>query len=323
MAHSTQADASPPSCGLRPVVPKRGSGTIDELCAEPFPRMLMLQTTSACNAGCVFCPLPDLRKTAPQGRMDPALLERIVVEAGRYPDVACINLFLMNEPLCDRRLPGFLDLAHRHNPRAQISLWTNAVALSAEVTDTLLRSSLTSLGVSLHAHNPRTWRRITGRSDFVRVLGRLVHFVEQRNARRPDLEIVLRYVGAEQFMTEGEQRQAEAFWADADVTLDIDPGFLSRAGNLDAPAAIREPHKWLAGCQALGGPKQAHVLFTGQVVLCCMDYGRTTFLGDANEQSIHDIWTGPRRRRLLEMLYGQRPADPDFICARCELAIPR
>ena len=304
----------------RPEVPGRGSGKLETLLAETFPRMLMLQTTSACNASCVFCPLPGLRKTLPQGRMDEQLFQRIIAEASRFPELTCVNLFLMNDPLCDRHIVRRIHQTHRLNPQAQVSLWSNAVALRPELTDQLLDSPLSSLGVSLHAHHPETYRRLTGRKDFYRVLRDLVHFVEQRLARRPDLSLVLRYVGAAA-MSDDEKAELRSFWADGQVTLDVDDGFLSRAGNLRAPAEVTTPHRWMRGCQALGGPKQAHILYTGQVVLCCMDYQRSTNLGDLNHSSIQQLWNGPRRRQLLEMLYGVRAAEPGFLCSRCELAL--
>ena len=302
-------------------VPRWGSGSLEALLRERFPRMLMLQTTTACNASCVFCPLPGLRQTLPQGRMEEQLFRRIVDEAAEHPEVTCLNLFLMNDPLTDRRMVPRLRYAGRRCPGAQISLWSNAVALRPELTGQLLDSPLTSLGVSLHAHHPETYQRLTGRKDFYRVLRDLVHFVEQRQARRPDLEIVLRYVGASA-MSAGEKEELVEFWRDGDVTLDIDDGFLSRAGNLRAPAEVAEPHRWMAGCKALGGPKQAHILYSGQVVLCCMDYQRVSSLGDVSRQSLQQVWTGDQRRRVLETLYGQRPAQPDFLCSRCELAVP-
>ncbi len=302
-------------------MPGRGSGTIENLLSERFPRMLMLQTTSACNASCVFCPLPGLRKTMPQGKMSEALFRSIVDQAAEHPEVACLNLFLMNEPLTDRRIVQRLHYAGERCPRAQISLWSNAVALRRDMADRLLDSPLTSLGVSLHAHHPKTYQRLTGRKDLYRVLADLVYFVEQRLARRPDIELVLRYVGASA-MSDDEKEELREFWQDGQLRLDVDDGFLSRAGNLRAPAEVTTPHRWMAGCKALGGPKQAHVLYTGQVVLCCMDYQRKSFIGDLNEQSITEVWTGQQRRRVLEALYGQRPADEEFICSRCELAIP-
>ena len=303
-----------------PKVPGRGSGTIEALLSERFPRMFMLQTTTACNASCVFCPLPGLRKTMPQGKMEEALFRRIVDQAAEHPEVACLNLFLMNEPLTDRRMVQRLHYAGERCPRAQISLWTNAVALRRDVADRLLDSPLNSLGVSLHAHHPDTYQRLTGRKDFYRILSDLVYFVEQRLARRPHMELVLRYVGASA-MSDDEKAELRQFWQDGQVKLDIDDGFLSRAGNQRAPAEVTEPHRWMAGCKALGGPKQAHVLYTGQVVLCCMDYQRRSFLGDLSEQSVAEVWSSERRRRALETLYGLRPADEEFICSRCELAV--
>ena len=302
-------------------VPGHGSGSVEELLDEAFPRMLMVQTTSACNSSCVFCPHRLYRDRLPRGEMDEALFRRIVAEAGEHPDVSCINLFLMNEPLMDPRIVERVELAGQLNPRAEISLWTNAVALSSKRGAALLASPLTSLGVSLHAHRAETYRRLTGRTDFHRVLRSLVRFIEERGARRPDLALVLRFVSAAQ-MEPGEQEELLTFWRDADVTLDIDDGYLGRAGNLAAPGAPAVPHRWLAGCQALGGPKQAHILFDGQVVLCCMDYGRTTSLGDLGRQSLAQVWRGPRRHGYLETLFGQQAADPEFLCSRCELALP-
>ena len=304
------------------LVPGRGSGTVDQLLAEPFPRMLMVQTTSACNAHCVFCPLPALRKELPQGRMEQALFERVMAEAGEHKEVACINLFLMNEPLADKHIVQRVRAAHQHSPQAQISLWTNAVNLTPRMTDRLLASPLGSLGVSLHAHTPEAYRRATGRKDFYRVLGNLVHFVEQRLARRPDLALVIRYVDAATYLPEQERQEVRDFWSEGQLQLDIDDGWLGRAGNLEAPAAPAQPHRRLNGCKALGGPKQAHVLYTGQVVLCCMDYRRISNLGDLNEQSLAQIWRGERRRQALEMLFGLRDTEEGFLCNRCELAVP-
>jgi len=316
---SHQMTVTPPT--QRPV-PGHGSGQLDELLAERFPRMLMIQTVSACNSACVFCPHRRFRKALPQGEMDDGLFWRLLAEAGEHPEVTCINLFLMNEPLLDRQLVERIHMAKRACPQAQISLWTNGVALDAELTARLLDAPLDSLGVSLHAHRAETYRRLTGRGDFPRVLGNVVNFVEQRLARRPDLTLVIRYVSADRLQP-GEERELATFWAEGALVLDIDEGYLSRAGNLEAPGGVSAPHRWMAGCQALGGPKQAHVLFTGQVVMCCMDYARQSSLGDCTQESLGQIWRGPRRREALELLYGVREAPADFLCSQCELAIPR
>jgi hypothetical protein len=303
-------------------VPGHGSGQLDELLAESFPRMLMLQTVSACNSACVFCPHRRFRTSLPQGEMDDELFRRLLAEASEHPEVSCINLFLMNEPLLDPRLVERVYMAKRACPQAQISLWTNAVALDAELAERLLDAPLDSLGISLHAHHAETYRRLTGRRDFPRVLGNVVNVVEQRLVRRPDLTLVIRYVSADR-LQRGEEQELAAFWQNGGVVLDIDEGYLSRAGNLEAPGGVGEPQRWMAGCQALGGPKQAHVLFTGQVVMCCMDYARQSSLGDCTQESLGEIWRGPRRREALEMLYGAREAPESFLCSRCELAIPR
>ena len=54
----------------------------------------------------------------------------------------------------------------------------------------------------------------------------------------------------------------------------------------------------------------------GNVVICCVDWTRHTFIGNANEMSLYEIWNGKRLKDIRNiMLSGQR--DKIVSCQNC------
>src|SRR3990172_5767896 len=66
-----------------------------------FPKLLMIQTNSLCNAKCVFCPYGKTSEPLPKHTMDMDLYCKIVDE-GAQKGAKRIAPYLMNEPLCDK-----------------------------------------------------------------------------------------------------------------------------------------------------------------------------------------------------------------------------
>ncbi len=296
---------------------------INTILADALPRRLMIQTTSACNSDCIFCPHKQFRDKLPQGKMSDALYRDILEEVSHVPERMRINLFLMNEPLLDRHIVDKIELAKQIVPNSIIGLWTNGAALDEALINRLLDSPLDGLGVSLHAHRAESYERITGRDDFERIRDNVSRLAERRLAtERTDLTMVLRFVGAGHFLDENEHDELRDYWADRSVGLDVLVGHNSRAGLVTSRVGVMRPRRWLAGCGDEGGPRQAHVLFNGEVVLCCMDYQRKTVLGDRSVDSLETIWTGDARRQTLRRLYGLRQAEPGFLCSACEWSVP-
>ena len=296
---------------------------INTVLAHRLPRRLMIQTTSACNSDCIFCPHKQFRDKVPQGKMSDALYQDILEEVSHVPERMRINLFLMNEPLLDRRIVEKIELAKKIVPNSIIGIWTNGAALDEPLIDRLLGSPLDGLGVSLHAHRADSYERITGRDDFERIRKNVLCLANERLARkRTDLTMVLRFVGAGHFLDDKEHEELREFWADSGVRLDVLVGHNSRAGLVTSRVGVMRPRPWLAGCGDDGGPRQAHILFNGQVVMCCMDYQRKSVMGDRSRESLEAIWTGDQRRQILRRLYGLHQAEPGFLCSACEWSVP-
>ncbi len=317
------AAAAPAGFSVSEPTDVKDPDVINTVLRHRLPRRIMIQTTSACNSSCIFCPHTQFRDKLPQGRMSDELFRSIIEEMSQVPEQVRINLFLMNDPLMDSHIVEKIHLAKEIVPNSIIGLWTNGALLNDELTERLLTSPLDGLGVSLHAHDASSYERITGRDDFDEIREAVLWLAAERLAhQRLDLTLMLRFVGAGHFLDDDERQALRQYWADTGVLLDILVGHNSRAGLVTSRVGVIQPRRWMAGCGDEGGPRQAHVLFNGKVVMCCMDYQRKLVLGDLSGESLEEIWTGDTRRQVLRKLYGLREAEPGFLCSACEWSVP-
>ena len=287
-----------------------------------FPESVMVQTTSRCNAACVFCPYPAVTRKLHHGVMSYSLFAKLMKECARYPQMQSINLFLMNEPLMDPQIVSRADFAKEHNPDAALCIWTNGCNLDEELSRSLILSGLDCIGISIHAHWAETYQQITGRGDFSRVLNRVTRFVELRNELRPHFRVDIRLVGVRQFLSPEEVDESVAYWKAYNISgVESLLGHVNRAGNL--PGTFQVVHRKICGCADRMPYHMAAVLWTGDVVLCCMDWRREVVLGNIRQQSLASIWRSPRRREVMATLQGEQDAPRDFLCKRCEESIAR
>jgi radical SAM protein with 4Fe4S-binding SPASM domain len=283
---------------------------------DEFPSFLMVQTTTRCNAACIFCPYPVVSKEIPRREMSFTLFRKLMNECSRHPRLGGIMLYLMNEPLTDPQLVDRIDYAKQRNPETPIIICTNGCNLDRVTVDGLLGSGLDHVTVSIHAQWPATYRRLTGRADFVELQRRVTRFVQQRNQRRRDMRVEIRLIGAQQFLSADEVSEAERYWRGVGADdVEVFLGHTNRAGNLAGTYHI--VHRRICGCRDGMPFHMAAIVSNGDVVLCCMDWRREVVLGNVNEHSLQAIWSSPRRREVLAWIRGERDSAADFLCKRC------
>ncbi|NLH49201.1 MAG: radical SAM protein [Myxococcales bacterium] len=286
------------------------------------PRAVMIQTTSRCNANCVMCPHPLVRRTMPQGDMDEGLFAALIDEIAAFPGLRRVMLYLMNEPLLDRQIVARIRRARAALPAVELYLLSNGIALDDRLSDELLDAGLTWIGFSLHAARPETYRRITGRDDFTRVRDQVARHLRKMIDRYGPDAAMINATRIRPFVDDEEWDEIGRFWRDVGLQrLDLVEGYISRAGNVEVYG--REPmrHAAMLGCKTVWAYEMAHVLFDGVVVPCCMDYRRRAVWGNARAQGLLAVWRGEARRRFLERMDGRELAADD-LCRACEDAIP-
>lgn len=294
------------------------SGELDEAGLErwlpAFPLKIQLQTASPCNAACQMCPWPQTRETLPQGSMSNEVFDLFEHQVRGQP-VERLSLFLMNEPLIDRRLEGFIRRLKQALPRADQVIYTNGSLLSGERAEALAEAGLDELSISVIGFESESYRRLMGGLGFERALQRLTE-VGQRLAAGRLGNMRVRVVGLD--FPEG-RAGMQAFAQQTGLPIYLNP-LTNRAGNVAAedfldPTDLAARRGVFRACQRPF--VKAYVLYTGQVVLCNCDWERSTIVGDIRQQTLAEIWRGPALNAIRRAHISARlPADS--LCARCD-----
>jgi hypothetical protein len=91
--------------------------------------------------------------------------------------------------------------------------------------------------------------------------------------------------------------------------------FHNRAGNVQLDGWTPEnPSLDYSGCPRI---YDLHVLWNGEVVSCCCDYGHEMVLGDLSKQSITEYFNSSKYQDWTKQVQGEVEVPDNFICKRC------
>jgi radical SAM protein with 4Fe4S-binding SPASM domain len=283
-----------------------------------FPLKIQIQTFSRCNAACEMCPYPEI--TGEEGfdhtRMDDALYVSLLEQMeGR--GVERLSLFLMNEPLLDRRLPRWLTMARRALPETKFGLFSNGAALSEPLLRALAEAGLDELCISVHGFEKALYERVMRKLVFERTLANLEMAV--------GLHAAGELQGLHLQIVTGDVPDVTATLASMPAALEpyvVLKGFSNertvsevRQGLGSSPQAERRNHDRRPLCQRPF--VKLYIMTDGECVLCNCDWRRRIVLGNARETTLDAIWKGAKyaavRRRHMRDQYLAHS-----ICERCD-----
>jgi len=61
--------------------------------------------------------------------------------------------------------------------------------------------------------------------------------------------------------------------------------------------------------------EQAYILYNGDVLLCCVDWERSTVLGNLKEKSLAEIWNSEAYMRIRRDYFNNRTNN--ILCGKC------
>ena len=254
-----------------------------------FPRTVQIQTLSGCNARCQFCPNGHTVNRLSMGSMSEDLFRKIVEEVVQHP-VKRISPYLMNEPLADPRLPDLIRyIADRKRKDTKISISTNATYLTGELGERLIESGLDSLHISFHGIYKETYETSMGNLDWETHLNKVNHFIElkrRRKAKNPIITVTMVHTAT----IDQELEEIRDYWNSRGVVVRIHTLENRSHAWVEGQDINVKPMKPYTNCDRLMG--QAYVLWNGDAVLCCVDWERTTILGNIAKQSLQSVWLG-------------------------------
>jgi len=258
----------------------------------PFPEDIQIQTITGCNASCAFCPQGKTKNPFPQEKMEDDLYHKIIDECLKKP-VKRISPYLMNEPLLDRQLGWKVSILLRKKPSSlSIKVNTNASLLKGNTVEDILNSGLDRLNISFHGISKEVYEKNMQGLDYEETLNNVNNFLESKskmNAEKPKVTITM----VRTKWIEQEIDKINSYWGEKDVSIHIQP-LDNRANECFKDKGLNlnewEPYRW---CKRLF--TQAYILYNGDMVLCCVDWERTTILGNVRDMTIEEVWNGESR----------------------------
>ncbi len=200
--------------------------------------------------------------------------KRIIEELAALRFSGRFSPFLQCEPLLDKRLPELISITGEFLPRAKLLIQTNGDMLTAKKGITLFKSGLHKLVINCY-------------DDEKNRLSRLRNIATEIKSQMPEVKYS---VGGFHMMIRPERpnhiRQEITI---EDKTTWTKDGQENWAGNVPGIHLEREPMK--AWC--FRPFYQLYVHYNGNVVLCCCDWKGDVVLGNINENTLSEIFSGP------------------------------
>jgi len=266
-----------------------------------FPRAIQIQTTSYCNAMCLFCGYKHTHNTLEMGYMDDDLFKKIIDETSRH-FIGRISPYLMNEPLMDKKMPERIAYIEQHSkPFTKTKINTNGALLTEDMSERLIDAGLRHLWVSVQGYSAETYTKSMGIKKF-NVLDNIDRFLdirERKGKKLPKLSITT----LDTTIVHDELEYAKKHWAERGVKFKIHT-VDNRSGDDISELSSREKLSLRRDCDLF--LKQAYVLFNGDVILCCHDWRRTVVLGNLREHSLEEIWNS---EHFLELIRQYQAGD--------------
>lgn len=292
---------------------------------------VQIQTVSNCNGKCIFCPYQGSWHQKNPGKMDWTIYEKIVKNLENYK-ILKFCPYLQNEPLLDKGLFTKIRYALKRLDIERLELSTNLAFLNDDIVDEIVAifpNIRHEIWISFHGINKTSYEDIMG-LDYERSLNNVLRLVEQ--SQKIPLNIVIRGAGSPKTDLGGLKswfggEEYLSFWGEQLHHFKDKPKvrfitYHDRAGSkqlkIKNMSFNRTFNENLRGFYCNRFDRWLHFLYTGEPILCCMDYSReTAFHETINEKSIEELYSSKQFHELLKKGTGQIESGRDFICKRC------
>jgi MoaA/NifB/PqqE/SkfB family radical SAM enzyme len=268
------------------------------------PKYLQLETVTACNARCPFCPQHEIRRDPP--RMPDATWRKIVAQTRGLG--ITYRPFLTNEPLVDKRQPDIVRAIKQNDPTARVEYNTNGELLTEDLGRALLDAGTDIMRFSVDGFSAETYEPSRVGISYAKVTARIERFLEiwDRGGYRDSTFTEMRMIEVPQNRHEVEAYRA--YW-----------------GPRCSEVVITELYQWpwtgqqredvvLKPCLKI--LDEMFFCTNGNATLCCWDVHERAVIGNVHQQSVLDIWQGHAAQHLRALLDDGR-RDLIQLCSRC------
>jgi radical SAM protein with 4Fe4S-binding SPASM domain len=320
---------------VQPRIYSAPKAPLEERVPLKTPLSVHIDISSICNFRCSFCFQADNKAMKnvglKRGKMSLELFKKIVDDLTEFPEkVKKIKIGNHGEPTLHKDLPEMIAYAKKMEVAEVIEVFTNGSKLEPGLNQALVDAGLQRINVSVEGLSDERYMQVAGvKQDF----SELVEGVKDLYKRKDDsLVIYVKIADQTSALDKGDNRtfilsedERQYFydtfgnicdeiyiekivpqWAETQLDKQND---VSETGMYD-----QKIKRYKETCPFTF--MYLHFNCDGTTSPCTLDWPRKVVIGNVNEQSVKDIWTGRSLHNLrVAMLKGQRK-DINF-CKNC------
>lgn len=305
------------------IIPQNKRTALETVVPLKSPYVIFLDPSGACNFKCNFCPCnnSEYLKEERHKIMDMPLFKKIIDDIVTFEEqVKIIYLNGFGEPLLNAELIAMIKYIKEKNACREIRLTTNGYLLNPKINKKIVESGIDLIRISIEALNSEDYKKITGinvnveklmaniKDLYLKSRGKCKISAKIVNAtlkNQEDKNIFLKMfsVVADFYFIE----EIEEYWPEYHVDL---PDL-----SADANKLYYDDIEEVSICTA---PLVEMTIYSnGKVGICAADWKMRLCYGDANNDSIKDLWYSKKLREFqIKHLTNKRIKIP--YCNECK-----
>jgi len=278
-----------------------------------FPANAIIEVCNFCNLKCGMCPYPTLKR--PAGMMEENLFKRIIDQIAEIDKTTTIWPAQMGEPLMLGQYL-FALINYTKDKGLPVVLNTNGILIEDNL-ENILESQLDEVIVGIDGATKGTYEKIRVGGDFDRIVRNVNLLLE----KKPEsLKVAVQFVETDE--NEKEEDTFKEYWLGqgAIVKFRRKLGWGSTVSSqLKKMKTERLPCPWLL--------RTIVVHWDGSVVQCGGDNEGNFSVGNVEDKTLYELWSGPlheRRDRHLNNDFNFEPCRTcfDWACGISEWHYP-
>lgn len=291
-----------------------------------YPRDITIEATNICNGSCIMCPHGyDLIKN--KGKMDFKLFQKIINQIKDWEVRISLNGY--GEPLLHTKILDMISYTREKNLN-KVEFATNAFFLNEGIAQKLIELNLYKIVISLNAATANTYKIIENRDDYNYTLKNIYKLLELKKkyykGKYKDKQEFIRFNPQVEIsfvkmrLNTAEEILFRKKWGNEEVYLRIQnvSSFSQQLSNVE-DLSLKNEYLPNFPCERLW--TRMEIWWDGRVVICDNDFGGKVVLGNANKQSLIEIWNG-------EIIKGIRKKHikgifDNLLCRNCKYAVGR
>lgn len=283
---------------------------LQEVIPLETPYLLFIDPSSVCNFRCKFCPCGGANKEfwSPEKRtsvMPYELYRKIVDDLAGFPQpLKTLRLYKEGEPLVNKRLPDMIHYARKRGVAKLIDFTTNGYLFEHDTALAITDAGVDRINISVEALDAESYERVCGvKIDFAQYLERLRFLYHNKNGCHIFIKISdlgLNGRSEQEFYgmfgdicDEIAVEHVSSVWPEFEVDES-----LRLTDQLDIYGESMTQRETVQVCPYLF--YSLCVNSDGTVSACLMDWNHQLILGNLHQQSLFDIWNGPKLREMRE-----------------------